>query len=414
MTARRLPLEGVRVLALEQYISGPYCTMWLADAGAEVIKIERPGVGDPRRNYLPAKDGENGAKVYGGFFAYNRNKKSVAIDLQQEEGRKLYRSLAATADVIVENLKPGAVEKLGIGYEDLRKDNAGLVYAGISGYGRDPSMPLSNRLAFDSSILAMSGITELTGIDPDGPPEMPMYALADMFTGVVTGYQILMALFDRSRTNEGRYLDVSMYDSTVALNVRPLMLYEFSGEVLERGPDRFQAPIGNFATSEGYISIVIPNDAIWGRLCRCIGRGDLITGELTATGPARAENPEAYRSAIESWMAKHTRAEAIEALESYGVPAGAVQNAADVAHCPHLEARGMFVRVQDPDVGEIRMPRAPLAFNDMPDVPAGTAPRVGQHTSEILKSLLGLTPDDLAKYATDGVVTAPGLGASEA
>jgi crotonobetainyl-CoA:carnitine CoA-transferase CaiB-like acyl-CoA transferase len=392
----RLPLDGVRVVTLEQYISGPYCTMWLADCGAEVIKVERPGVGDPRRVFRPTREGPDGTSVSGGFFSFNRNKRSVTLDLAIPEGRDAYRALVASADVVVENLRPGAVEKLGLGHARLRADQPRLIYAGISGYGRAEGLPYAGRPAFDAAILGMSGITHVTGASPEEPPQLPMYGLADMVTGICAGYQILMALFERERTGEGRFIDVSMYDSLVALNERPLMQREFTGRVISRGPDRFQAPMGAYACTDGYISLVVPDDLIWRRLAACIGRPDLADDPATATGAARAADPGAYLPVLTAWIAGRTRAEAVAALERSGVPAGVVQDADDVAACPHLAARGMFVRVQDPDVGEIRMPHAPVTMSGMGPVPAGTVPRLGEHNEAVLGAL-GLDADRIAR-----------------
>ncbi|MGO3146753.1 MAG: CaiB/BaiF CoA transferase family protein [Leucobacter sp.] len=392
----RLPLEGIRVVALEQYISSPYCTMWLADAGAEVIKVERPDGGDPRRVFLPKLEGESGESVSGGFFSFNRNKKSVALDLSSEEGAEAYRRLVATADVVVENLRPGAVERLGIGYTDLTKERDDLVYAAISGYGRAEGLPFGGRPAFDAAILGMSGITHVTGASPDEPPQLPMYGLADMTTGILAGYQILMSLFDRERTGRGHYIDVSMYDTMVALNERPLMHHAFSGRVISRGPDKFQAPMGAYECSDGYISLVVPNDLMWKRLAACIGRPDLADDPSTATGAARASNPEAYLPDMKAWLKERTRSEAVAEMEAAGVPVGLVQDSEDIAACPHLEARNMFVRVQDPDVGEIRMPHAPFALSDTGPVPAGTVPRLGADNVQILGEL-GLNEDELAR-----------------
>jgi CoA:oxalate CoA-transferase len=398
----RLPLEGVRVVALEQYISGPYCTMWLADAGAEVIKVERPDGGDPRRVFMPQLEGEDGAAVSGGFFSFNRNKKSVTLDLASEEGREAYKALVATADVVVENLRPGATDKLGIGYADLSNDHPGLIYAAVSGYGRSAG-PYAGRPAFDAAILGMAGITHMTGQSGDLPPELPMYGLADMTTAILTGYQILMSLYDRTRTGQGRLIDVSMYDTMVALNERPLMQHAFTGDVITRGPDRFQAPMGAYECGDGFISLVVPNDLMWRRVAAIIGRPELADDPSTATGAARAANPDAYLPAMLGWMKERTRAEVVAAFEKGGVPAGIVQDSADISDCPHLEARNMFVRVQDPDVGEIKMPHAPFTMSGMGPIPAGTVPRLGADNDAVLGAL-GLDADQLA-LAT-GVVPA--------
>ena len=196
------PLTGIRVIALEQYMSGPYCSMLLADAGAEVIKIERPGSGDPRRSIPPFTE-KNGIKKAGGFMAYNRNKKSISLNIRTDEGKKVYQDLVKSADVVVENLRPGSTDKLGIGYDDLKKINPRLIYAAISGFGRLEGYkgPDADRPAFDIVAEAMSGIMHLVGFD-DKPPSWTIYGMADIYTGVCTSFAITQALFQRERTVE--------------------------------------------------------------------------------------------------------------------------------------------------------------------------------------------------------------------
>jgi crotonobetainyl-CoA:carnitine CoA-transferase CaiB-like acyl-CoA transferase len=187
----------------------------------------------------------------------------------------------------------------------------------------------------------------------------------------------------------------------VALNERPLMQYAFTGDVITRGPDRFQAPMGAYECSDGYISLVVPNDLMWRRVAEIIGRPELATDPLTATGAARAANPDVYLPTLLGWLKERSRAEAVAALEKGGVPAGIVQDSADVANCPHLEARGMFVRVQDPDVGEVRMPHAPFTMTDMGAVPAGSVPRLGADNGQILADL-GLDVETIARATGQG------------
>ncbi|MBC8458307.1 MAG: CoA transferase [Deltaproteobacteria bacterium] len=289
------PLEGVRVLGLEQYIAGPDCTMWLADQGAEVIKIERPGSGDPRRNYLPAVEDNSGNKAYGGFEVFNRNKKSLTLNIQSEKGKEIFKEIVKHADVVVENMAPGTVEKLGLGYDTLRDINPRLIYAAISGFGRLDELkgPYSKWPAFDPVIQAMAGIMDQIG-EADGPPLWGFPGLADLFTGVVTGYAILLALFMRERTGEGQFIDSSMYDSLAALNEMGIMNYSFGGGVVSRGAVlKFQAPAGAYKVKDGgYISFLAANDFIWKRICKAIDREDLVENPKTATGPERVKNKD--------------------------------------------------------------------------------------------------------------------------
>ncbi len=395
---QRYPLEGVRIVALEQYIAAPFCTMWLADCGAEVIKIERPGAGDPRRNYEPSLKGPSGEAVYGGFVSYNRNKKSLALDIQSPAGKQVYLDLIRTADVVVENLKPGSVDKLGLGYEALSALNPRLIYAAISGYGRMKGLEgaYSGLPAFDPVIQAMSGITNLFGAE-DGPPEVNPLALGDLFTGVMTGYQVLLALYQREKTGKGQYIDAAMYDSLVAINEKSVMLYTFAQEILSRGRDKYQAPYGTFAVSNGYVALITPNEFIWGRFCKALGREDWITDPQTATGRARAANRAAWEPFVNDWMAVRTAEDVVAELDRFGVPAGKVQTGEDLARCPHLQARKALVEVEDPDVGPLRLARAPVRLSDMPEVPRASAPKLGQHTAELLGDLLGYSEAQIAE-----------------
>lgn len=388
LAEKSYPLDGVRVIALEQYIAGPFCSMWLADAGADVIKVERPGCGDPRRNYLPIITGINGESIYGGFVSYNRNKRSIVIDLQSEEGKGVYRDLCSTADVVVENLRPGTVEKLGVGYEELRSSNERLIYAAISGFGRMPGLegPYSDWPAFDPVIQAMAGITWLLG-DEDGPPQLGFLGLADLVAGITTGYQILLALFMRDKTGKGQFIDSSMYESLVSLNERSIMFKTFSGETLTRGKDKYQAPADTYEAKDGWLSLIAPNDTIWARLCQAVGRDDWITNDSLASGRKRALNRVLWEPDLREWVRVRKCDEVVSRLLQFGVPVGRVQTSEDLVNCPHLAARRAFVDVQDPVGGTLRMARAPFQMSGVKEVRDRTAPRLGEHSSEILVEL---------------------------
>lgn len=399
------PLTGVRIVALEQYIAAPYCTMWLADCGAEVIKIERPGTGDPRRNYHPALKGKSGKSVYGGFVTYNRNKKSVALDIQSPQGREVYLDLVKSADVVVENLKPGSVDKMGLGYEALSKINPRLIYAAISGYGRTKELDggYAGLPAFDPVIQAMSGITNLFG-EENGSPEVSPLALGDLFTGVMAGYQILLALYMREKTGNGQYVDAAMYESLVALNEKSVMLYTFANEVLTRGRDKYQAPYRTFTVKDGYVALITPNDFIWARFCNALGKEEWISDPLTENGRQRARNIAVWEPFVEQWMSERTADEVVSALDKFGVPAGKVQTGEDLVKCEHLKARKALVEVDDPDVGPLRLARAPVRLSAMDEVKPGTAPRLGEHTNSVLGELLGYPPDKITELKKANVV----------
>jgi CoA:oxalate CoA-transferase len=403
----RYALEGIRVLGLEQYIAGPDCTMWLADNGAEVIKIERPGVGDPRRNYQPVVEDEKGNKAYGGFKVFNRNKKSLTLNLQSEKGKQVFKELVRHSDVIVENMAPGTIDKLGLGYELLQDLNPRIIYAAISGFGRLEELegPYSRWPAFDPVIQAMAGIMDQIG-EEGGPPLWGFPGLADIFTGVVTGYAIILALYMREKTGKGQFIDSSMYDSLVSLNEMALMMYTFSGVIAQRGGLlRYQAPAGVYQVKDGsYVAFLAANDFIWERFCNAIGREDLKDDPRTATGLDRVKNRDFLEPIVQEWMSSRTREEVVNALLKQGVPVGPVQTAEDLANCPQLKARRMLLEIDDPIAGRRVFARSPIRMTRVQGVPARTAPKLGEHTDAILKDLLKYSPEKIKELKEEKVI----------
>jgi len=399
------PLTGIRVIGLEQYMSAPYCTMLLADAGAEVIKIERPGWGDPRRAIPPYATDESGRRVAGGVIGYNRNKKSLALNLREEAGRQILKELAKCSDVVVENLRPGAMDKMGLGYETLKEVNPRLIYAAISGFGRLEGYtgPYGNRPAFDIVAEAMGGIMNLVGFE-DKPPSWTIYGMADVYSGQVTAYGIMLALFMRERTGQGQFVDSAMLDNMLALNERMVTIYSFTGESPERGRLKHLYPRGAFRCQDGYLALNVPDDIQWGRLCEAIGRDDLKADPRTADGTARAANAEFIRPLIEAWLADKTRAQAVALLEERGVPSGPVYTAEDVFNDPHIAARHMLVTVDDPVAGPRKYARTPIHLSAEPEIPTDSAPRLGEHTRPILIDLLGYSEADVERLGGEGVV----------
>ncbi|MEE8245717.1 MAG: CoA transferase [Alphaproteobacteria bacterium] len=398
------PLTGVRVTGLEQYMAGPYCTMLLADAGAEVIKIERPGRGDPRRAMPPFVE-KDGVSKAAGFMAYNRNKKSLALDLRSAKGQEVFRKLAASSDVVVENLRPGAMERLGLGYENLKALNPGLVWAVISGFGRLEGYrgPYSDRPAFDIVAEAMSGIMNLVGFE-DKPPSWTLYGMADIYSGMVTAYGILQALYMRERSGRGQLVDSAMFDNMLSLNESMVTLYSVAGQSPTRGRLRNLYPRGAYQTRDGYIALNVPDDIVWGRLCTAMERDDLIDDERSRGGTARAANATFLRPIIEGWLARLSRDEAVERLNAAGVPTGPVNSAEDVFADPHVAARGMLMTVDDAEVGSYRFARTPPHLSGAPELPAEPAPNLGQHSRAVLEELLGYSPAEVEAMAAEGVV----------
>ncbi len=398
------PLSGIRVIGLEQYMSGPYCTMLLADAGAEVIKIERPGSGDPRRAIPPFVEKE-GRKKAGGYLSYNRNKKSLALNLRSQAGQEILRRLVIKADVVVENLRPGATAKMKLDYDSLQPLNQRLIYAVISGFGRLPGYQsdYSDRPAFDIVAEAMSGVMDLIGF-ADKPPTYSLYGLADVYSGQIAAYGIMQALFMRERTGQGQLVDVSMLDNMLALNERMVTLYSLTGQAPQRGRLQHLWPRGAFQCQDGYVALNVPDDLIWQRLAKTIGRPDLVDDPRSADGTSRAANAEVLQPLIEGWMADKTRAEVVETLNAAGVPTGPVYNAQDVFEDDHFRQRHMLLDIDDPDVGPHTFARTTPHLSSAPDIRAAPAPNLGQHTRAILEELLGYSETDVDRLVEQGVV----------
>jgi crotonobetainyl-CoA:carnitine CoA-transferase CaiB-like acyl-CoA transferase len=399
------PLTGIRVLEVGQYISAPYCAMMLADQGAEVIKIERPGKGDPRRDYDPMIEA-GGGKLSGGFLSYNRNKKSVTIDMGTEDGRDIYMRLARNVDVVVENLRPGAVDRLGVGYSDLQIVNPSLIYCAISGYGRLPEFrgPYAERPAFDTAIQAMGGVIDITG-EPNGPPLTGgLTGMADIVSAVYAAFGVLCAVRGREVTGCGAFVDQSMYDSVAALLERELMLWDFTREPRVRGVDRY-APLGVLAARDGYVALLVPTDEMWRRMCVAMEREDLIDDERLKTVLQRAERfGDVIRHEAESWSSKLTRSEIVDRFSAAGVPAGEVQSVDEVYACEHLNARKMFLEMPDPEGGIRRMIRTPTLIDNYETPDANLPPELGADTDDLLVDLAEASQEEVAHWRKIGAI----------
>ena len=389
------PLSGIRVIALEQYMAGPYCSMLLADAGAEVIKIERPGVGDPRRSIPPFAE-KDGNKKAGGFMAYNRNKKSICLNVQSDVGKQVYFDLIKASDVVIENIRPGSTDKLGIGYSTLKQLNPRLIYAAISGFGRLEGYigPDSVRPAFDIVAEAMSGIMNSVGFE-DKPPSWTIYGMADIYTGLSTSFAITQALLHRERTGIGQFVDSSMLDAMISLNERMVMLYSMTGDEPHRGRLKHLYPRAAFKCKDGYIAMNIPDDRVWARFCYAIDRPDLVQDERSSTGSTRAANVDFLDPIIENWLKEKTRNEAETILNNNGVPVGPVNTAKDIFNSEQVKARKSLINIDDPDVGTFQFARGPVMLSGSPEIDKIPAPNLGQHTREVLSNILRYTDDQI-------------------
>jgi CoA:oxalate CoA-transferase len=404
-TCSHRPLEGFTVLGVEQYISGPYATMILGDLGAEVIKIEHPQSGDPRRAYPPVLEGKE-SSLGVPFLLYNRNKRSVTIDLKTNEGRAIFLGLVKKADAVVENFRPGAADRLGVGYEACRSAQPKIVYGAISGFGRMPGYlgPLSNDACFDPVAQAMGGIMDLTGT-PDGPPIFPMVGLADLHSGLLTALGVTAALLGRERTGLGQFVDIAMYDAIASLIERPIALYGLTGLQMKRGPDPV-VPIAAFKVANGYVALTAPSEEMWRRLCTAINREDLLTDWRFVS---QVDRPIAFhgefKEIFESWGSTRDVQDVCRQLRKHGVPVGPVQTVADLYECDQLAARQMIVPMELPKVERTAsVARTPILFSDSEPRRPSAPPDLGADTEFILKRMLDIDNNRYEKLKAAGVV----------
>lgn len=395
MPDKQGPLSGVRVLDLTQFLSGPFCTMVLADMGAEVIKIERPDRPKASGPFL------NGERIYD--LSIMRSKKSVTLNLKAPANKAVFLELVKQADVVVENFKPGTMDKMNIGYESLCKVKPDIIYAAISGFGN--SGPYRERGALDMVVQGMSGLMSLTG-EADGRPLRAGTSAADVFTGLYGISAVTAALYHRERTGEGQFLDIAMLDSVFSCLENAVI----NTCVFNKNPERVgnrhptSVPFTTFPTSDGDIIITCSRDAAFYKLCEAMNRPDMITDERFSKAEARRQN----RDYLEAEIAKFTRTMTLEALEEllnrYEVPNGRINTMLMVCKDPQIAAREMLVEVEHPIAGKYKMPGSPIKFSCAPKTEYGPAPTLGQHTQTVLKELLHLDDRQLAEVLAEQVV----------
>ncbi|MBI2194199.1 MAG: CoA transferase [Planctomycetes bacterium] len=392
------PLEGLRVLDLTRVLAGPYATMILGDLGAEVIKVEQPGVGDEARQFGPFL---RGVSAY--FMSINRGKKSLTLNLQHERGKDILKQLARRADILAENYRPGTMQRLGLDHEVLRRGNPRLIYAATSGFGQ--TGPLAQRGAYDMIIQAMGGLVSITG-EPGRPPVRVGTSIGDLAGALFTVVGILAALRHRDRTGLGQLVDISMLDCQAALLENAVARYAVTGEVPGPLGGRHPAitPFQIFRSRDGYFVLAIGNDATWKKFCLHLGRSDLITDPRFASNPARTENQAALESLLTEVFREKPTGTWLDELGRIGVPCGPIQTVDEVVHHPQIRARGMMVEIEHPDAGPLLMPASPIQLSETPPRAEKPAPRLGEHTQEILGQLLGLEEGEMAELRSAGVI----------
>ena len=381
------PLDGIRVLELARILAGPWVGQLLADLGADVVKVERPGEGDDTRGWGPPfverADGDVHAAAY--FHSCNRGKRSVAIDFTTPEGQAQVRRLAARADVVIENFKVGGLAKYGLDSQSLRAENPRLVYCSITGFGQDG--PYASRAGYDFMIQGMGGIMDLTGA-PDGEPQKIGVAFADIFTGIYASVGILAALQRRAATGEGGHVDMALLDTQVSVLANQALNYLVSG----RAPTRMGnahpniVPYQVFPVSDGHVIVAVGNDGQYRRLCAVLGAPELGTDARFATNRDRVAHRETLVPILAELTARSTRAGLLAALEEVGVPAGPINGIADVFADPQVIARGMRLDLAAPEIagGSVPSVRSPIVLDGEPQAATRAAPALGAHTQEVL------------------------------
>lgn len=372
-------LEGMRVVDLTQVMAGPFCTMLLADLGADVIKVEPPGGGDQtRHSWGRSGKGDDGPA----FFALNRNKRSVVIDLRSERGHAEFMQLVETADVVVENFRPGVVDRLGIDYESVRAVNPGIIYASISGFGQ--TGPYAQRPGYDLIAQGMTGLLELTG-HPDGPPAKAGVPVADLGSGLFSVYGILAAYVHKLRTGEGQRLETSLYDAALALTVWEATEYWSSGQVPRRtgSSHRMSAPYQALRTADGWMTVGANNQRLWQRLCQALGRPELAEDPRFATNPDRMRNKAELAGVLEDLLAAHGTDHWVQTLLDAGVPAGPIRTYDQVLADEHTLARQMVQSIPHPVEGEVQTLGFPVKLSRTPATARRHPPLLDEHRPEL-------------------------------
>ncbi len=381
-------------------MAGPLATQIFGDYGAEVIKIEQPGVGDDSRSWAPPV-ASDGSPTY--FFSINRNKKSVTLNLKHPRGKEILKMLVRKSDVLVENFKPGTMEDLGIGYETLRRENARLIYCAISGFGA--SGPKREWAGYDAIMQGVTGLMSITG-EADGPPVKVGVALIDEITALYAHGAILAALLHRERAGQGQKVECSLLESGVVALMNAATAYLLAGEVQGRWGSAHASvvPYQAFKAKDDYLMVGAGNERLWKTFCEVLGAPEWADDPRFDSNQKRVEVRAELVRMIEERLQARSRDEWVEAFGAAGLPTGPINSVADVFQDPQVLHRGMVQEIVHPTAGKIRLVGLPVKFADTPGEIAAPPPLLGQHTEEVLRGLLGLTSSELDELRKDGVV----------
>jgi crotonobetainyl-CoA:carnitine CoA-transferase CaiB-like acyl-CoA transferase len=397
-------LSDVTVLDLGQVIAMPFCTMLLADLGARVIKVESRERGRERVS-LGIKRSRHGAEERMPAAQYReRNKLAITLELKTPRGVALFKELVRHADVVTENFSVGTMERLGLGYEDLRAIRPDIIYASITAFGQHG--PYAAQRGYDMLAQALSGYMSITGF-PDGPPTRSGQSISDYYAGMLCAFSIVSALHYRQRAGKGQRIDLALLDSLLVALDNLGERYTVGGELLTRaGNVSFGgSSSGVYPTTDGHVAIAAgASDAVWRRFCEIVGRADLVRDPAFATAPARRDRRDAVAAIIEGWTSQRPKAEVVRRLSEAGVPAAPVNTVAEMVADPQVRAREMFVEVNDPTYGPLTTTGTPLKLSATPGRIRWLAPLPGAHNEAVFVDLLGYSRDDLARWQAEGVV----------
>jgi crotonobetainyl-CoA:carnitine CoA-transferase CaiB-like acyl-CoA transferase len=394
--AGRAPLAGIKVVDLTRVMTGPYCTMMLGDLGADVIKVELPGKGDDTRGWGPPF--LEGEAVY--YLSINRNKRSIALDLKSEAGKAALWRLIESADVLVENFSPGTMGRLGFGWDEVHARNPKLIFASISGFGQ--TGPGANRTAYDLIVQGMGGIMSVTG-EIGGMPTRLGVPIGDIGAGMFAAYAIAAALYSRSESGEGQYIDVSMFGGQIALLTYQAGTYFATGQVPEAlgNGHPIVAPYDTFPTSDGFVNLAVGNDGLWQRFCAAVNLPDVAQDERFLTNAGRITNKPALYEVMHAALASMTTTETVALLDKAGVPCGAINRIDDVFAEPQVEHMKLRREVEHPTIGQLSLTGFPYAFSGAELEIRQAPPLLGQQTEEILREA-GFTDAEIAEMLESG------------
>ena len=388
-------LSGIRVLDFSQVLAGPFCTMNLADFGAEVIKIEKPGSGDGSRIFGPFVADQSGY-----YILVNRGKKGITLDLKK--GKDFIYEMVKSCDIVVENFKPGVMEKLGYSYDKLKEINPRLIYCSISGFGQDS--PMRDLPAYDIVAQGMSGMMSITGY-PNDPPARVGSSLGDVSAGLYAVTGILLALYNREKTGKGQYVDIAMLDSVFAFIETNVVRHTIGGvhptRVGARHP--LSAPFDIYMCKDAYVIIAVASDHHFAKLCEMIGQPDLIKNPKFDSDPHRSENDVELKAILEKFLADYTVDEAMKMMQERSIPCGPLCTVDEACQNPSILARDMLVEIDQPGAGKLKITGNPMKLSDTPPDPKHAAPLLGQDTKSVLKDDFGFSEEQISKWESEKI-----------